>query len=157
MKLTDLPITYHQTIPQDYEDIMGHMNVMWYTHLFDQATFAFFEMFGFGASYLRRTGNGSFAVEAHVQYLSEVRIGANITIWTRALGRGDKTIHFMHFMSLEESDKLAATTEIIGVHIDLHQRRGTPFPTEIIQELDEMIAKHDKLDWSAPVCGVMKA
>ena len=33
-----LPITLQTVIPEDYIDVMGHMNVMWYTHLFGKAT-----------------------------------------------------------------------------------------------------------------------
>ena len=31
-----LPVTHRQTIPEEYLDVMGHMNVMWYTHLFGE-------------------------------------------------------------------------------------------------------------------------
>ena len=37
MDLTALPITHRAVIPDDYLDEMGHMNVMWYTHLFSLA------------------------------------------------------------------------------------------------------------------------
>ena len=37
MDLNPLPVTYRAFIPEAYLDEMGHMNVMWYTHLFSQA------------------------------------------------------------------------------------------------------------------------
>ncbi len=155
MDLTKLPLTVQATIPEEYLDLLGHMNVMWYTHLFDEATFNFYETFGFGRDYHQNTGNGSFALEQHTRYLNEVRLGEQISIRTRMLGRSEKRFHFIHFMVKDAAGKLAATTEIVGVHIDLSVRRSSPLPPEIAGPLDDLIAQHSGLGWEAPVCGVM--
>ena len=42
--LNALPITHATVIPEDYLDMMGHMNVMWYTHLFGCATVGLFKL-----------------------------------------------------------------------------------------------------------------
>ncbi|MDH5605617.1 MAG: thioesterase family protein [Anaerolineae bacterium] len=155
MKILNLPITNNKTIPIDYQDIMGHMNVMWYTHIFDVATFNFFNLFNFGADYHTHSGNGSFAIEQHTRYLAEVRIGDSVTVHTRALGRGGKTVHFMHFMVNDANSILAATTELVGIHIDLNIRRSSPLPETVTASFDKMLATHQSLDWEAPVCGAM--
>jgi acyl-CoA thioester hydrolase len=46
MNIDSLPVTHQATVPESYLDAMGHMNVMWYTHLFDQATWRFFASLG---------------------------------------------------------------------------------------------------------------
>ena len=56
IKLSDvesLPLTYEQIIPEDYMDLMNHMNVMWYTHLFSMAIMKVFGIIG-----LTRTDRG---------------------------------------------------------------------------------------------------
>src|SRR5689334_15112524 len=90
LDLSGLPITFQQAIPESYRDEMGHMNVMWYTHLFSLAFVKFADAFGFNEDYFRSRQTGSFALETHVRYLSEVRIGWNVTIRSRVLGRSDK-------------------------------------------------------------------
>ena len=155
MNLTQLPLTYQKTIPTEYLDFVGHMNVMWYTHLFDLATFKFYETFGFGEHYHTQTALGSFALEQHTRYLAEVRAGEAVSIRTRALGRAAKILHFMHFMVEDADGALAATTELVGVHIDMSTRRSSPFPEHIAAGFDEILAAHQKLDWDVPVCGVM--
>ncbi len=153
--LTTLPITCQKTIPEEYIDIMGHMNVTWYIYLFDQATRTFFRSFGFGEPYVERTGMGSFALEQHIRYLGEVRLGDQVTLRTRALGRSEKTLHFIHFMLRDRDGSLAATSELVGAHADLTLRRIAPFPLEVVQALDRVLAEHARLPWQAPVCGVM--
>ncbi len=65
-------------------------------------------------------------------------------------------MHFMHFMTIDESGALAATQEHVGAHIDMRIRRQAPWSEEIATRLDRLIEEHDKLPWPAPVCGVMK-
>lgn len=155
MNFNPLPISHQAVILPEYIDIMDHMNVMWYIHLFDQATRQFFDSFGFGEGYRFDSGNGSFALEQHVRYLAEVREGDTVTIRTRALGRSAKVIHFMHFMIRDRDEALSATGELVGMHADLDARQGTPFPPEIAARFDAILGEHQGLSWQAPVCGAM--
>jgi acyl-CoA thioester hydrolase len=156
LDLAGLPITLQCHIPENYRDEMGHMNVMWYTHLFSSAFEQFAESFGFGEAYFRANQMGSFALETHVRYLAEVRIGQHVTVRSRVLGRSEKRIHFMHFMTIDETRALAATQEHIGAHIDMRIRRMAPLPLEITERFDLLVAQQNALGWAAPVCGVMK-
>ena len=60
MDLAALPITHRAVIPDTYLDEMGHMNVMWYTHLFSQAAWGLFQMVGFTLDYFKANRAGSF-------------------------------------------------------------------------------------------------
>lgn len=155
MDLSNLPITHQAIIPEAFLDEMGHMNVMWYVHLFDRATWSFFESVGMGQAYYDSHDTGAFALEQHTRYLAEVRQGQAITVRSRLLGRSIKRFHFMHFMSLDETGTLAATTEIVGIHIDCRTRRSSPLPDIITATFDRLLAEHNQLDWEPPVCGVM--
>jgi hypothetical protein len=44
--LTDLPSYHRQTIPKNYVDRMGHMNVRYYMAVFDKATWCMFADYG---------------------------------------------------------------------------------------------------------------
>ena len=151
--LSALPVTNRKTIPEEYIDIMGHTNVMWYVHIFDYGTRNLFDLFGYGEDYVRQTGNGSFALESHIRYLAEVKLGESVTVRSRLLDRGPKTIHFMHFMTRDHDRVLAATIEVLGAHADLSARKITPFPPVILARLDPMLATHQDLNWEPPVCG----
>ena len=156
MDLSTLPITHEATILAKYLDDMGHMNVMWYTHLFDTAVYTLFEIIGLNLDYMKANDAGGFALETHVRYLSEVRVGHRVEVRTRLLGRSQKRFHLMNFMTNATKGDLAATFEVLGAHIDMSIRRMATFPPEIAERLDELLAEHQSLEWEAPVCGVMK-
>ncbi len=155
LDLSGLPTTYQQLVPDSYRDEMGHMNVMWYTYLFGCAFDRFADQFGFNEAYFLANQAGSFALETHVRYLAEVRIGMHITIRSRVLGRSAKRMHFMHFMSIDENGALACTQEGVGAHIDMRTRRMSPFPEEIARRYDKLVEDQNQLGWEPPVCGSM--
>ena len=156
VELDSLPLTYRQTIPDDYLDAMGHMNVMWYTHLFGRAFGGLFNLIGFTHEFMEVNQSGSFALEAHIRYFSEVHVDHSIRIHTRLLGQSEKRIHLMHFMWNESKHDLAATFEVVSAHIDMTQRRMSPFPKVIAARLAQILSEHEALEWPAPTCGTME-
>jgi acyl-CoA thioester hydrolase len=156
MDWKSLPIHHRAVIPESYLDENNHMNVMWYTHLFDRAVGGFFDAFGFDREYCEANQASSFALEQHTRYLAEVRVGHRVTVRTRALGRSAKRVHFLQFLSIDDTDTLAATAEFIGTHVDMKVRRTSPFPVHLAAAYDRILAEHLRLPWPAPVCGVMK-
>jgi hypothetical protein len=53
--------------------------------------------------------------------------------------------------------RLASVFEYVSSGADLEARRTAPLPAEFAARLDHLIAGHSRLDWPAPVCGVMSA
>lgn len=155
MDLNELPITHRAVVPAAYLDENGHMNVMWYTHLFGVATDGLFDQFGFNRAYFEAHRAGTFALEIHTRYRAEVRAGQTVTVRSRVLGRSAKRLHYLHFM-VREGGVLAATEECIGTHVDLSIRRSSPLPAFVAEAFDQLLAEHQGLAWEAPVCGVMK-
>lgn len=157
MDLTPLPITHRAEIPDEYLDVMGHMNVMWYTHLFSLGAWGLFQMVGLNRAYFEANRAGSFALTQHFRYLKEVRAGQHVTIRSRVLGRTIKRWHTIHFMTIDELDTLAATCEVVQAHVDMTTRRTSPIPPPIADAIDRLVAEHGQLNWHAPLCGAMKA
>ena len=149
---------YHrETIPEDYLDEMGHMNVRWYIALFSRAVGGLFTELGMPPEYFTRGIDGSFALTQFVRYLAEVHVGQTIAIHTRVIARTKKRIHFLHFMVNQTTEKLAATLESCVAHADLEKRKMSPFPEEVAGSIDALIEKHDALAWEAPVSGAVHA
>jgi acyl-CoA thioester hydrolase len=156
MDLTPLPVTHRAAIPEAYLDEMGHMNVMWYTHLFSQAAWGLFQTVGLTEAYFAANRAGSFALAQHFRYLKEVRAGQHVTLRSRVLGRSAKRWHTIHFMTIDELDALAATAEAVSTHVDMTVRRSSPMPPTVTAAIDRLLAEHARLGWVAPVCGAMQ-
>lgn len=155
MDISTLPITYRAVIPDSFRDENDHMNVTWYVYLFDQAAGGFFDLFGINRGYCEANLASTFALEQHVRYLREVRIGQAVTVRSRAVARSAKRFHFMQFLMIDETSVLAATEEAVGTHMDMRARRTSPMPASISAAYDRILEVHSRLSWPAPVCGAM--
>ena len=155
-QIQQLPCFHRAIIPQDYLDVMGHMNIRHYMGLFDFAAWRFFAAFGMDEEYYNSTDGGAFALEQHIRYLAEVHVGETVAIYIRVNGRTAKRIHFTHFMVNETTGKLAATLETLTSHANTTTRRTSPFPDDIARAIDAFITEHEQLDWDAPLCGVIR-
>lgn len=155
--VTTLKPIYRETIPDAYKDENNHMNVRYYMRIFDEAGYPLIAEFGLTMAYHAEHGTGGFDLEHHLHYLNEVHIGDTIAIYYRLLARSAKRVHYMFFMVNETRQSVAATFECVNSFADLKVRRTAPFPPEIAEKIDDILAQHQALNWAAPVCGVMGA
>ena len=155
MPIQLLPHVLSEKIPEDYINLMGHMNIHYYVKIFNQAALNFFVSLGLDEEYLEKNQGAAFALEQHIRYLKEVREGDLVHIYLRALERSEKAIHYMLFMVHDKDDSLAATSEMVSVYIDKNTRTTTKFPKDIAEQIDPILSEHNSLNWDAPVCGVM--
>ncbi|MCI0708882.1 MAG: thioesterase, partial [Chloroflexi bacterium] len=61
------------------------------------------------------------------------------------------------FIVNDTRHELSNTFEFVSTHADLEARKTSPFPDDLATTIDSMIADHSRLDWQAPICGVMGA
>jgi acyl-CoA thioester hydrolase len=126
--------TYRGVVYPWHCDHMGHMNVMWYTGKFDEATWNLFATLGITPSYIRERGRGVVAVEQVTSYRRELRAGDVVFIRSFMLEVHDKALKFGHEMIKAETGEVAATTEFTGVHFDTSTRRACSIPAEIAEK-----------------------
>ena len=112
-------------------DIMGHMNVRYYTAKYDDATLQFFGAVGLTVTYFREQDRGMAAVQQNTTYARELMAGDLVAIKTAVIDIGERKLTFRHCMTECLTGDVASTCEITGVHIDRTKRRSTPFPISI--------------------------
>ncbi len=139
--------TYAGAVRPEWIDPNGHMNVAYYTLTFDHATSGLYDVLGLGYGDIARTDRSVFAVEIHLVYLRELREGEPIAFATQLLGHDDKRLHYYHEMIQPEEGVLAATSENIGVHVDMTVRRSVAFPDDAKTKIVALMAEHRALPW----------
>jgi acyl-CoA thioester hydrolase len=133
-------ITSHSVVYPWQCDHMGHMNVMWYTGKFDEATWHLLAHIGLTASYLRDNRLGMAAVHQETTYKHELLPGDLIVIQSRVLEMREKVMRFQHEMLNTETREIVATTTLTGVHLNCDTRKSCPFAPEILERGRQMIA-----------------
>jgi acyl-CoA thioesterase FadM len=119
---------HHDQVQPEWLDSNGHMNLAYYIVVFDRGTDAWLEMAGLGAAFRARTKRTTFAVESHVLYRKEVRLGDALLVRTRVVEGGGKRLHFVHEMT--SGGALVAMQEVLSLHVDLNTRRAAPLAEE---------------------------
>ena len=155
--LTLEPACLRMTVPESYRDANGHMNMRWYVAIFDDAGDAVYARLGLTPEYHRPRGTGTFDLEHHTHFLSEVVPGDRVAVHVRFVGHSAKRFHYLMFMVNETRGRLAAIFECITAFADLRARKTTELPPEIAAKIGDWVAADSQLDWQAPVCGVMRA
>ena len=79
----------------------------------------------------------TFCLEAHVTYHREVREGDPLRFTTHLLGHDAKRLHYIHAMYHATEGYLAATNELMSLHVSRATRRGAPMAPAVLARLAE--------------------
>src|ERR1700742_93147 len=126
LSLSDFPAPfdrYHGEVRPEWIDHNGHMNLAYYTVLFDYATDLLFDELDLGHAYRDRTHKGTFVAETHNLYERELLVGARVRVATQILAVDAKRMHLAHEMFAVDGGHRAATQELMFLHVDLDARR----------------------------------
>ena len=144
--MTDAPLDrYRDVVRPEWIDHNRHMNVGYYLVVFDFATDEFFRWIGLDDAYRREKDVTTFCLEAHVTYHQEVREGDPLRFTTQLLGHDAKRIHYIHQMYHAKDGYLAATNELMSLHVSQATRRSAPMGVEILERLARIQEAHDAL------------
>ena len=145
MNNKQLPITHRGVVYPWHCDQMGHMNVMWYSGKFDEATWHLFNLIGITPSYMSKNNRGMVAVEQHLTYKKEFLAGDLLHIHSGIKEVKEKSIRIFHEMMNSETGELAATAMLVGIHLDIVLRKAVPIPLPIADKAKEMILRSESL------------
>jgi acyl-CoA thioester hydrolase len=137
---------YRDVVRAEWIDHNAHMNMGYYLVVFDFATDAFLAWAGLDAAYRASHQMTTFCLEAHVTYHREVRSGDPLRFTTLLLGHDAKRVHYFHEMYHATEGYLAATNELMSLHVSLATRRAAPMHPGVLQRLAQIQAAHDRRD-----------
>jgi acyl-CoA thioester hydrolase len=137
------PILFRTEVLPEWIDYNGHMNVAYYVLVFDKATDALFDLLGIGAAYRHATDRTCYALEGHVAWKSELKLGEAVRVASQLVDADEKRLHVFHRMIRERDAVVAATHELLFLHVDLAAGpRSAPFPGEASAKIAAMLAEH---------------
>ncbi len=126
----------------EWIDYNGHMNLAYYTVLFDGATDRLFDELDLGLDYRTKRRLGTFVAETHNLYERELLVGARVRVATQILGLDSKRLYLGHEMFALDGGHRCATQELMFLHVDLVARRVSPFPPDLYERIAAAVAAH---------------
>jgi len=158
MQSTATPLQIHSdTVKAEWIDYNGHMNDGYYVVAFTSATDALQDAVGLDRAYRQSSGCSIYTVEAHIQYLREVKVDTRLHFSTWVLGVDTKRLHVLHAMVNTDNRYLAATHELMLLHVDQKVNKTCAMPQSIRTRLNELSAAHRKLKLPVEVGRAIKA
>lgn len=150
-----LPVHFSMTVPREWQDRNGHVNVQYYQRLYELGGYAVLDEIGYDLSRCEADDFGMFDLEHHLHYRAELLVGHRVSCYNRLLTVEAKRFHGMYFVVNDTTGLLACTLEYITCGVDLRTRRTVPLPEPLRDGLVALIGGYPAFGWQAPVCGVM--
>ena len=133
-----------RAVEKEWIDYNGHLNMAYYNVLFDRSVDDAFEALGMGFAYTQERRLTTYMAELHVCYVRELHVGDHVRCDFRILDFDDKRLRVFQEMRHEDG-WLAATAEMLALHIDMNGPKVTPFPADIHAAIARMAAAHAAL------------
>lgn len=132
--MTGLP-PYRTRIVDEWIDYNGHLSEAFYVLIFGYATDQVMDGIGLDAEARTRTGSSLYTVEAHIRYLREVALGAEVEVSTTIVSAGAKKLRLAHEMRV--AGEVVATEELMCLHVSGDPASTAPFPDAVAERIAE--------------------
>lgn len=143
--MAKLPIIWRGSVLDEWIDHNGHMNAGYYMVVFDDATGPWHDLCGIDDEYRRLKRRSTFSIEGHITWNRELKVGDPLRIEAQLLAFDDKKTHAFFWLYHDTENYLAATHELLSIHIDMDERRSIAFPPGIVERLGAMKREHDAI------------
>lgn len=123
-----------------YVDQFGHMNVRWYAHAFDDASFLLWEQLGLSLTSMTEAhGVHTVTMSAKTEFTAELKAGDCVQSVGTVARIGTKSIT-LSLKLVGFDGTVHATYETVEVFVDAKTHKSIEMPAEVRQKL-EAVAK----------------
>jgi len=154
-QVRELPELCRIHVPNDWQDLNGHVNVQYYLRMYDLAGAPMLEALGVDEAWVHRERIGLFDLEHHIWYLGEIHVGHEVTAHLRFGVRNARRVQGVLFLVDATVGRLASAIEFVSAAVHLDTRRTVPLPEVIVTHLDALIQAQEGLGWPLPRSGAM--
>ena len=120
-------LTFETPVVSDWVDFNGHLRDGFYMVLFSYGVDGLMDQIGLDAAGRQATGHSFFTLEAHVNFLHEVKLGAQVQVYCQVLGHDAKRLHVGLALHVKGNDTVMAYSEQMLLSVDMDGPRASPF------------------------------
>lgn len=149
--------TYSTPVLEEWVDYNGHLRDAFYLLIFSYATDALMDRLGLDSQNREAGGHSLFTLEVHLNYLHEVKLGAQVQVRTQLIGFDKKRLHLYHSLHLTGEAQTLAGNEQMLLHVDLSGPHSAPFSEHTLALLHAIEAQQGDLpkpDYAGRVIGL---
>ncbi|MBY4832228.1 thioesterase family protein [Burkholderia dolosa] len=138
----DTPLTiYRDVVRPEWVDYNGHLRDAFYLLIFSFATDALLDRIGLDDAARRERGRSVYTLEAHVNYLHEIREGTHVRVDARVLAHDAKRLHLYLELFAHGHDAAVSASEQMLLHVDTRDGpKAAPFDADVAARVAELHA-----------------
>ncbi|KVM90307.1 thioesterase family protein [Burkholderia stagnalis] len=133
----DTPLTiYRDVVRPEWVDYNGHLRDAFYLLIFSFATDALLDRIGLDDAARRERGRSVYTLEAHVNYLHEIKEGTRVRVDARVLAHDAKRLHLYLELFADGHDGAVSASEQMLLHVDTRDGpKSAPFDTDVAERV----------------------
>ena len=138
----DTPLTiYRDVVRPEWVDYNGHLRDAFYLLIFSFATDALLERIGLDDAARRARGRSVYTLEAHVNYLHEIKEGTRVRVDARVVAHDAKRLHLYLELFADGRDEAVSASEQMLLHVDTRDgAKSAPFDDDIAAQVAALYA-----------------
>lgn len=137
------PLRTHSTVvPPEWIDYNDHMTEGFYGVAFADASDAFLLDLGFDEAYRASHRGAFYTVETHIRFVQQLELGDPLVFDTYVLGVDSKRVHLFHHLLHGEEGYLAATQEVLMLHVNRDDVRVASMERTLLTALQSVATAH---------------
>ncbi|NIF17331.1 thioesterase family protein [Pantoea sp. Cy-639] len=142
-------ITYRTAVLPDWVDYNGHLRDAYYLLIFSYATDALMERIGLDVAARGQSGHSLFTLEAHINYLHEVKRDTDVWVETYIIGFDKKRLHLYHSLHRRDFSEALAASEQMLLHVDMAGPKAASFGENTIERLETLVSAQESQPYPA--------
>ena len=136
-------ILSEKTVLRDWIDYNGHMNVAFYTLVFDNSLDEFLEnTLGIGETHASHNQQGPFVLQAHYHYLNEMSLDEKFNVRLLVVDCDEKRMHLCLDIFSVKQKQIIAVSETVLINVNLAIRKTEKYPTWALKRLEDLKNTH---------------
>ncbi|TKC81297.1 thioesterase [Trinickia terrae] len=136
---------YRDCVRAEWVDYNGHMRDAFYMLIFSLASDALLDHIGLDDAARKARQRSVYTLEAHLNYLHEIKEGTPVRVDVRLLAHDVKRLHlYLEMFAGEETEPVAASEQML-LHVDTGGPKSIAFDPDVMARIEAMAAAHAAL------------
>lgn len=137
--------SYLDTVRAEWVDYNGHLRDAFYMLIFSFATDVLIDLIGLPDAVRKARHRSIYTLEAHINYLHEIKERAAVRVEMRVLGHDAKRLHlYLEMFSGNHGEPVAAGEQML-LHVDTRGPRAAAFDPDVATRVREFADAHAPL------------